>query len=98
MQRATRYWITDRRVLIAQGDEELHLERTRIIDVIDAPAAGGDRAISDLFLILDGPRARAVAMQGAFDDQAPRELSPILRNVLDGEEVGRILRAKAMGA
>ncbi len=88
---STRYWITNRRVVIAQGPEELQLDRSRIVDVIDAPAAGV-HACHDLFLILDGPRARAVALQGAFGGgSGPRELRPVLRNVLDPEAVRRVL-------
>jgi hypothetical protein len=88
---STRYWITDRRVVIARGHEELQLDRSRIVDVIEAPASGaGD--CRDLFLILDGPRARAVALQGAFGEgSGPRELRPVLRNVLDPEAVRRVL-------
>ncbi|HEU4405879.1 MAG TPA: hypothetical protein VFS43_11485 [Polyangiaceae bacterium] len=88
---STRYWITDRRVVIAQGRDELQLDRSRIVDVIDAPASGVGEC-RDLFLILDGPRARAVALQGAFGEKAgPRELRPVLRNVLDPEAVLRVL-------
>ncbi|HEU4535678.1 MAG TPA: hypothetical protein VFS00_16235, partial [Polyangiaceae bacterium] len=85
---STRYWITDRRVVIAQGHEELQLDRSRIVDVIDAPASGADDG-RDLFLILDGPRARAVSLQGAFGEGSggPRELRPVLRNVLDHDAV-----------
>jgi hypothetical protein len=91
---STRYWITDRRVVIARGREELQLDRSRIVDVIDAPASGAD-ACRDLFLILDGPRARAVSLQGAFGERAdgPRELRPVLRNVLDPDAVRRVLGA-----
>ena len=45
----TRYLITDRRVLIQRDHEELHLDRSRIVDVIDTPAGGG---LSDVFLVL----------------------------------------------
>ena len=87
--KATRYLITTRRVLIAQGHEELHLDRSRIVDVIDTEAAFGGR---DLFLVLDGPRSRAMSMNGAFDDSVDRALRPVLRHVADGEGAGRILR------
>jgi hypothetical protein len=85
--RRTRYLITDRRVLIAQGTEELHLDRSRIVDVVDAAGTHGGR---DLFLVLDGPRSRAVAMSGAFDD-APRGLVPVLRRVADADAAEAIL-------
>ncbi|MCU0684310.1 MAG: hypothetical protein MUF34_19060 [Polyangiaceae bacterium] len=95
---STRYWITDRRVVIAQGHEELQLDRSRIVDVIDAPASGADDG-HDLFLILDGPRARAVSLQGAFGEgsnHSPRELRPVLRNVLDPDAVRRVLGGRAV--
>jgi hypothetical protein len=90
LEARTRYLITDRRVLIQRGDEELHLDRSRIVDVIDAPVAGGVR---DVFLVLDGPRARAVAASGAFGEAAGVGLQPVLRRVADAESVRRILHA-----
>lgn len=85
----TRYLITDRRVLIQRGDEELHLDRSRIVDIIDAPGAGGLR---DVFLVLDGPRARAVAASGAFGESSGNGLQPVLHRVADVDSVYRILR------
>jgi hypothetical protein len=85
----TRYLITDRRVLIQRGDEELHLDRSRIVDVIDTPASGGVR---DIFLVLDGPRARAVAASGAFGEAGGQGLQPVLHSVADAEAVQRILQ------
>jgi hypothetical protein len=86
----TRYLITDRRVLIQRGDEELHLDRSRIVDVIDTPAA---RGLSNIFLVLDGPRARAVAASGAFGEARGQGLEPVLHRVADVEAVQGILRA-----
>lgn len=92
----TRYLITNRRVLIQQGREELHLDRSRIVDVIPTRTQSG---LSDVFLVLDGPRARAVAMGGAFGE---RETSPHLRPVLvsveDAEGVSRILMPESQPA
>lgn len=87
--RSTRYLITNRRVLIQQGREELLLDRQKIVDVIPKPASGG---FSDVFLVLDGPRARAVAISGAFGeaDTGP-ELRPVFMSVDDVESVSRIL-------
>jgi hypothetical protein len=84
----TRYLITDRRVLIQRGDEELHLDRGRIVDVIDAPTEGGRH---DLFLVLDGPRAAALAPSGAFGNEHDRGLQPVLMLVDDADAVHRIL-------
>jgi hypothetical protein len=87
---ATRYLITDKRVLIQRGREELHLDRGRIVDVIDTPLGAG---LHDLFLVLDGPRARALAASGAFGERGGDEgLVPVLHAVENAEEVSRILR------
>jgi hypothetical protein len=87
----TRYLITDRRVLIQRGREELHLDRERIVDVIPTP---GESGMTDVFLVLDGPRARALAISGAFGegDLGP-QLRPVLQSVEDAESVSRILLA-----
>jgi hypothetical protein len=92
LEAKTRYLITDRRVLIQRGDEELHLDRSRIVDVIDTPVSGGLR---DIFLVLDGPRARAVAASGAFGEAHGKGLQPVLHRVADVESVRQILRAEA---
>lgn len=88
----TRYLITDRRVLIQRGDEELHLDRSRIVDVIDAPA---ERGLRDVFLVLDGPRARALAASGAFGEGSTQGLQPVLQRIADVEAVQEILQPKA---
>lgn len=88
LESETRYWITDRRVLIQRGDEELHLDRTRIVDVIDSPTEGGRK---DLFLVLDGPRARAFAAAGAFGESNGQGLQPVLHRIEDAEAVRRII-------
>lgn len=91
----TRYLITDRRVLIQRGDEELHLDRTGIVDVIHTPI---DRRLHDIFLVLDGPRARAVAASGAFGEARGQGLQPVLLRVADADEVQRILLTPAAEA
>jgi hypothetical protein len=88
----TRYLITDRRVLIQRGDEELHLDRSRIVDVIDAPSDGTEGGARDLFLVLDGPRARAVAASGAFGEAGGQGLQPVLYQVADADAVHGILQ------
>lgn len=88
LETETRYWVTDRRVLIQRGEEELHLERTRIVDVIDSPAAGGLR---DIFLVLDGPRARAFASSGAFGERDMDGLQPVFFRIADVDAVRGIL-------
>jgi hypothetical protein len=82
--RNTRYLISNKRVLIQCGREELHLDRKHIVDIIDTPAGTGK---SNLFLILDGPRAKAIAANGAFGENHQRtsELLPVFECVQDGE-------------
>jgi len=90
LARQTRYLVTNKRVLIQRRGEELHLDRRRIIDVIDAP--GGD-GLRDVFMVLDGPRARAVAASGAFGEMGRGpHLRPVFESVEDAEGVSRILR------
>jgi hypothetical protein len=87
--RDTRYMITNKHVLISRGREELHLERSKIVDVIDAEAGDGVR---DVFLVLDGPRARALATSGAFGEmERSNSLRPVFLAVSDAESVSRIL-------
>ncbi len=91
----TRYLITDRRVLIQRGREELHLDRERIVDVIPTPGASG---LTDVFLVLDGPRARALAISGAFGEaDLDPQLRPVLESGEDAESVSRILLAGPAG-
>jgi hypothetical protein len=89
----TRYLITDRRVLIQRGNEELCLDRERIVDVIDSPAQ--QRGLHDIFLVLDGPRARALAASGAFGERdIENGLVPVFHSVPDADEVSEILRVR----
>jgi hypothetical protein len=91
LQSETRYWVTDRRVLIQCGDHELHLERTHIVDVIESPVSGG---LQDLFFVLDGPRARAFASSGAFGERDIEGLQPVFHRIdpTDAETVRGILK------
>lgn len=86
----TRYLITDKRVLIQRGMEELHVDRGIIVDVIDAPIGDG---LHDVFFVLDGPRARALAASGAFGElgRGPH-LRPVFEAVDDAEGASRALR------
>lgn len=86
----TRYLVTNKRVLIQRRSEELHLDRQKIYDVIEAPKGDG---LHDVFLVVDGPRARAVAASGAFGELARGpHLRPVFEAVEDAEGVSRILR------
>ena len=92
LARKTLYAVTNRRVLIRRGREELHLERGRIAYVIAAPA----RRLHDVFLVLDGPQARALAPSGAFAsfgrEEGEGSLVPVFARIEDAETVGEILR------
>jgi hypothetical protein len=85
----TRYLITDKRVLIQRGMEELHVDRGIIVDVIDSPIGDG---LHDVFFVLDGPRARALAASGAFGElgRGPH-LRPVFEAVDDAEGASRVL-------
>ncbi|HZU85290.1 MAG TPA: hypothetical protein VE987_20305 [Polyangiaceae bacterium] len=93
LARATRYLVTNSRVLIRRGNEELSLDRTRIAYVIDAPF----KKLHDVFLVLDGPQARALAPSGAFGGEDRDDaLRPVFAAIADAETVGQILRGSAL--
>src|SRR5688572_27738103 len=85
----TRYLITDKRVLIQRRGEELHVDRSKIVDVIDAPAGDGLR---NVFMVLDGPQARSLAASGAFGElERSSHLRPVFESVEDAEGARRVL-------
>jgi hypothetical protein len=89
LARATRYFVTDTRVLIRRGNEELSLDRSRIAYVIDAPW----KKLHDVFLVLDGPQARALAPSGAFGtEDRDDSLRPVFAAIADADTVGAILK------
>lgn len=88
LRKATRYFVTDRRVLIRRGSEELSLDRSRIADAIAAPSSRKSRT---LFLVLDGPRARSLSVSGAFEEDAGSELLPVLSSLEDADTPHAIL-------
>lgn len=90
LTRATRYFVTDRRVLIRRGTEELHLERERIAYVITAPWREGS-ARRDVYLVLDGPQARAFSPSGAFGGSDEQRLVPMFAAVEDAETATAVL-------
>jgi hypothetical protein len=100
--RATRYFVTTSRVLIRRDTEELQLDRTRIAYVIDAPVTAIRREppLHDVFLVLDGPQARALAASGAFGsgDDALRDnvLRPVFSAIVDADTVAGVLRSRPL--
>lgn len=92
LAQSTRYFVTDRRVLIRRGPEELSLDRSRIAYVI----ATGPAADSDVFLVLDGPQARALSPSGAFGESPERDsLLPVLSGIDDADGAVEILKEAA---
>lgn len=92
LARATRYFVTDRRVLIRRGAEELHLDRQRIAYVITAPFSqtrDGDTR-RDLFLVLDGKDARAYSPSGAFGGDQDK-LVPMFAAIEDADSATELL-------
>jgi hypothetical protein len=90
LAKKTRYFVTDRRVLIRRGFEELHLDRQRIAYVITAPwTVGGTRR--DLFLVLDGPQARAFSPSGAFGNGGDERLVPMFAAIEDADTAAGLL-------
>ena len=78
----TEYVLTDRRLLIRRGRTELSLDRGRIVDVAETP---GWRGLTNLYLVLDGPEARALADSGALSVVAPSRdgVPPVLYELRD---------------
>jgi hypothetical protein len=94
LARATRYFVTNSRVLIRRGSEELSLDRSRIAYVIDAPW----KKLHDVFLVLDGPQARALAPSGAFGGEDNDDaLKPVFAAIADADTVGEILSRRELG-
>jgi hypothetical protein len=92
LARVTRYFVTSTRVLIRRGNEELSLDRSRIAYVIEAPV----RKLHDVFLVLDGPQARAMAPSGAFGtEDRDDSLRPVFAAIADAATVGEILKKAA---
>ena len=85
--------LTASRVLIRRGRTELSIDRKRIVDVAEQPSYGDLR---DLYLILDGPRARALNDSGALAAlgwlRPPRSfVAPVLYEVRDRERFRQLL-------
>lgn len=97
LAKVTRYFVTNRRVLIRRGYEELSLDRGCIAYVITAPSDSSMRRLEDLFLVLDGPRARALAASGAFGEAQPPgdELVPMFSQIDDAETAFSVLQKRS---
>jgi len=93
MGRDTEYVLTDHRLLIRRGRTELSLERKRIVDVAETP---GWRGLTNLYLVLDGPEARALADSGALSVITPSRdaMMPVLFDLEDTQDVRSLLGAR----
>jgi hypothetical protein len=92
MRKTTRYFVTDKRVLIRRGFEELSLDRSMIADAIAAPSS---RRSNSLFLVIDGPRSRSLFVSGAFGEDHSMDLSPVLLAIEDIDTAQAILLPRA---
>jgi len=97
MGRGTEYLLTDRRLVVVRGRDELHVDRSRIVDVVRRNAPG---KLEHLFLVLDTPGSRALADSGAMRSFLPARdaLLPVLYEVQDAREVQEMLLGPERGA
>lgn len=89
----TEYVLTDRRLLIRRGRTELSVDRTRIVDVAETTSW---RGVTNLYLVLDGPDARALADSGALGTIAPSRDSvpPVLYELRDPGRLRSLLAGR----
>ena len=84
-------------MLIRRGHDELLLDRAHIAYVIEAPLGRSPRA--NVFMVLDGPQARALAASGAFGERGETDtLLPVFAAIDDPETVGALLRGRGVQA
>lgn len=83
LDRATRYLVTDRRVLVQRGQGEIHLDRRNVIDLVEEKSSYGG---TDVYLVMDGPQSRGYSASGAFGPgDGAKGLLPVLRGITDIE-------------
>ncbi len=85
LARDTRYLVTNRRILIQRGHEELHIDKKRVVDALSAAERKGH---TDLVLVLDG---LLVQSHRAVADRLSRTFVPVLEAVDDVEGLRRAL-------
>ncbi|MCB9595886.1 MAG: hypothetical protein H6719_24410 [Sandaracinaceae bacterium] len=93
MGRDTEYVLTDRRILIRRGRTELSIARQRVVDVAETRDW---RGLTRLYLVLDGPEARALADSGALSVIAPSRdaMMPVLYDLEDVADVRSLLATR----
>jgi hypothetical protein len=89
----TEYLLTTERLIIRRGRTELSVDRRRIVDVAQTRSI---RGLSNLFLVLDAPQSRAIALSGALKRlPPPRDLvAPVLYELSDVERVMELILAR----
>lgn len=87
------YVLTDTRLLIRRGGTELSLDRKRIVDVAEHSAG---KKLVHLYLVLDGPGARALNDSGAMGPVAPARATvpPVLFGLARSTNVRTLLLGK----
>lgn len=90
--RASIYALTNERLIIRRGRSELSIERNRIVDVVIKRTALG---LFHVFLMLDGPGAKAVNLSGAIGGTIPSRdvVPPVLFDLRDTQEIAAQLTA-----
>lgn len=84
LDRSTRYFVTDRRVILQRGSQELHVPRAAIVDTVHNPGLYGG---VDVYLLLDGPHSRALSAQGAFGPgEQVRGFRPMIQGISQQQE------------
>jgi hypothetical protein len=77
----TCYLITNQRVLLSRGFQEIHLDRRNVVDLLER---NRDGLSCDAYLVMDGPGSRALGANGAFGPSERVEgFLPVLRGVED---------------
>jgi hypothetical protein len=89
----TEYLLTNERLIIRRGRTELSVDRRQIVDVAMTRSI---RGLSNLFLVLDAPQSRAIALSGALKRlPPPRDLvAPVLYEVSDVDRVMELILAR----
>lgn len=92
--RETEYVLTDRRLLIRRGGTELSVDRKRIVDVADTPAG---RGLHHVFLVLDAPGSKALAVSGGLGPSLPARDSvpPVLFELREVQSIKDLLATRA---
>jgi len=89
----TEYLLTTERLIIRRGRTELSVDRRRIVDVAMTRSV---RGLSNLFLVLDAPQSRAIALSGALKRLPPPRdvVAPVLYEIRDADRLLELILAR----